>query len=358
MAFTERYVTQAAGGGGSGTIGSPWTLTEAVTNAVAGDRVNILSDGAYSIGTMSPAAGTASGLIVWRGYDATIGDLDNLGRNSDGTLNTTGFPAITLTGIWVPNNLNVLQNLNFTGALSSHLVGGTANDRWTMKRCSVTNTQNNAAARAALADNFCTFFGCDFYCSGAAHASVVDMDTNVSIYGCRIRGTSTSALLTLDNGGVDRTLFIGNASSVGIVYQDACSNGHNVTGNTFYGIGTAITWPNVTPLGSPLLLNNHVTDCSKWIDNLHSATAAISVIEGYNRIRDVTTPRTGVETVTIGEVTTDTGGAETDYTNAAGGNFILISGAPGRAAGSPQNTDIGAYQRLATPGGYYQLGVV
>ena len=86
MAFTERYVTSGAGGGGSGTSGSPWTFAEAITNAVAGDRINVQSDAAYSIGATTFGAGTFAAPILWRGYDATIGDCDDLGRNADGTL--------------------------------------------------------------------------------------------------------------------------------------------------------------------------------------------------------------------------------------------------------------------------------
>ena len=50
MAYTERYVTSAAAGSGVGTEGYPWTLSESFSQAVAGDRVNILSDAGYSSG--------------------------------------------------------------------------------------------------------------------------------------------------------------------------------------------------------------------------------------------------------------------------------------------------------------------
>lgn len=77
MAYTERYVTSAASGGGNGTSGSPWTLSEAVTNAASGDRINIQSDGAYSISNriLNDATNQTSP-ICYRGYNSTIGDLD------------------------------------------------------------------------------------------------------------------------------------------------------------------------------------------------------------------------------------------------------------------------------------------
>ena len=98
---------------------------------------------------------------------------------------------------------------------------------------------------------------------------------------------------------------------------------------------TAIETPNVAPgIRIPMILANHVTDCSKFINNLYSATAAHSFIEMNNRTRDNTTPRTGVfEMVLSGEVTTDTGGPETDYTNAGSDDLSLIAAAPGVDAG-------------------------
>ena len=41
MAFTEKYVTASASGGGDGSIGNPWTIEEAALNATSGQRVNV-----------------------------------------------------------------------------------------------------------------------------------------------------------------------------------------------------------------------------------------------------------------------------------------------------------------------------
>lgn len=75
MAFTERYVTATATGGGNGSLGNPWTIQEAAAAAVAGDRINVKA-GTYALtSTFSPANnGTPTNPIEWRGYTATPGD--------------------------------------------------------------------------------------------------------------------------------------------------------------------------------------------------------------------------------------------------------------------------------------------
>lgn len=350
MAFTEKYASVAGGGAHDGTSeANAWTLAEAIAGAVAGDRVNIKA-GSYSQGAATIATGTIILPLVWRGYTSTIGDLDDQGRNANGTLNTTNFPAITVTGTIAISPFDVLQNLSFTGALSTHLLGGSASDNWSVIRCSVTNTQNNAAARCIQGDNSCNYIGSDFYCSGAAHASVIDSDDGTFVYGCRIRGTSSSSLITANNGAVFQSLLHGG-SGTGVEFLSAVSSLDQLAGNTFYGLGTGVTFPNLTPTGVPTFTNNHVTDCSKWIDNLNSGTAEMMVVERYTRIRDVTTPRTGVALVSSNIITTDGGGAETDFEDAGALDFHLISGAPGYATGSPPNLDIGAYQHTDPAGG-------
>ncbi len=77
MAFAERYVTAAAGGGGDGSSGDPWTLAEAGAAAVAGDRVNIAADTYVLAASFSPSNdGTNALPIVWRGFTTTPGDAD------------------------------------------------------------------------------------------------------------------------------------------------------------------------------------------------------------------------------------------------------------------------------------------
>ena len=335
MAYTERYVTSAASGGGDGSSGSPWTLAEALTNAAAGDRVNIQSDASYSLGAYAVTnAGSMGSLIVFRGYNSTIGDLEGQGRVSPANgsrLDTTNYPAITLTGKLSTNNYVLFQNLAFTGSLSSDLVGSGSADYWGMFECSVINSANSSSAKALWADNNIHLTQCDFECTAAAHGVVADTDNSNRVAFCRFQGVDTSSeLLHIKFGAIIGSLFINGGD--GLVYGGSDSDPAIVIGNTFYNNQRAIVFPSNGINSPPMIFNNHVTDCAEFVDNL--ATGAVSLLEAFNRTRDNTTARTNVgDGMNVGEVTTDTGGAETDFTDAANEDFSLISGAPGEDAG-------------------------
>lgn len=355
MAYTERYVTDAAGGGGDGTSGDPWTLAEALTNGTAADRINIQSDSGYSIGAdVVSGTGTAAQLLCFRGYNSSIGDLENQGWNSDATLNTTNFPVITCTGIFdtgaARNAFLLFQNLVFTGALSSELVGGGSADNCYFVECKITNTQNNTSAVALQLDNACGLINCDLECSGAAHGNVLLWDNNAKAIGCRFKGVDAGVALVTGAGGlsvVSCLLQGASAAGIGINFESS-ANAQLCMGNTFYDLERCIAFPNGAPSLMTFIINNHATDCTEYINNLYSGTANYAVIEVNNRTRDNTTPRTGIgDGANIGEVTTDTGGDTTDYTNPGSNDFTLITGAPGVEAGMRQHTDIGAYQRLS-----------
>lgn len=353
MAFTERYVTDAAAGGGDGQIGTPWTLAEALTNAVAGDRVNILSDSGYSLGADTVTnVGTISDLIVFRGYNSSIGDLEGLGWNADGSLNVTDFPVITLTGLLQANQYVHFEALSFTGARSAVLIGDTTVDRWSMAQCKVVNTQNNAAARCVQFDNNGVLINCDFECSGAAHGFLVNGDVNTKILGCRFKLVAASPCAKFDGDGeAIGCVFIGNGGvGIGVQVNEAAIV--VIANTTFYDLAQALVFPNTAMTYAPILFNNHVTDCGEYINSLYSGTADLAVLEFSNRTRDNTTPRTGIgDGVNVDEITTDTGGIATDYTDAGSDDLTLISAAPGKATGMRRYTDIGGLQRQEPAGG-------
>ena len=360
MAFTERYITSdAAGGndgsqfaeGGGGT--GPWTLPEFLTSAVAGDRGNA-EGGTYPdlVADAFSNAGTVTAPIVLRGCNTAIGDLDNLGRNADGTLNTTNVPDITLTGILLPNVHCLLQNLDITGALSSTLIGDLVIDQWHMLNCRVINTQNNSLAQCVRGDNFHQMINCDFSCTGAAHGILVNMDQRNYFNGCRFETTSTNPCVGLQNGVFIGCSFFGNGSSVGISCDAAVTSPLMLIVDhcTFQGIGRCIVMSSATHTHNPVVTNCHATDSSEYFDNTSATT--VYIIEANNRTRDITsTLRTGLEPIIINEVLTDTGGASTDYVDAGSNDFRLIAAAPGYEKGMTPFTSIGAAHITDPAGG-------
>ena len=363
MAYTETFASVAGAGSHDGsTAGNAWTLAEAFTNATSvttATRVNIIS-GDYSSGAdVIDGVGTIVQLLCFRGYNSTIGDLENTGWNADGTLDTTGFPVITLTDT-LSHGGNIqkyllYQNLVFTGSINGLLLGDTGGDRVWMIECKLTNTANNSAAACIRFDNDCGLINCDLECSGAAHAFVFECDGTGFLIGCRFKGVEDGQGLARMSGGssIVGNLFQGSSGGNGIGFViESTTLSTSFINNTFYNLDTAVTYPNAAMNIPGVFVNNHVTDCLEYINSLYSGTANTIMIEVNNRTRDNTTPRTGIgDGANVGEVTTDTGGASTDYTNAGSNDFTLIDGAPGVEAGIRQYTDIGAYQRAAGAGG-------
>ncbi len=353
MAYTERYVSVAGGGLHDGTSeANAWTFAEYIAAAPgAGFRTNMIA-GSYSTGAVTLIAGGANAFSVLRGYNSTIGDLDNQGRNADGTLNVTNFPVLTITGACTPAAYSLWQNISVTGAISATLITSTTVDRQSFLSCKFVNTQNNASARCVAVDDGCYVVNCDFDCTGAAHGIVAAFSNLSVIVGCRFHGTDTDVLLALNVSPVTviNCLFYGNASSIGIDCGAASGGSFIVQGCTFQGIATAIQIANSVNTGAVVAINNICTDCSKWIESLYSGTATVALIEANNRTRDVTTLLTGMETSQIGAVTTDGGGPETDYVDYAAGNFRLLATSPAIGVGMPAYMDIGMYQRQASAG--------
>jgi hypothetical protein len=339
MAYTERYVTQAASGGGDGSIGDPWTLSEAFSNAVAGDRVNVQSDSAYSIGATSiTGTGTASQHIIFRGYNSTIGDLDTVGRDTPANgsgLITTNMPAVTLTGRLDPNAYTIFQNFNFSGALASAIFGDGLTNSVLMYQCAFLNTQNSAAARAVQFDNYSIAIMCDFECSGADHHDVFDCDEDTRVFACKFTGvvtTSGHSLCNIRSGTIVGSLFYDGPAHI---RYDVQGGGLTCINNTHYNSSQIIDFDfNAADANRlPLFINCHMTDSTEGFT--HEYTVANNAIyEVFNRYRDITTLRTNVgDGLQVGLVETDTGGAETDYTDAGSDDFSLISSAPGEDAG-------------------------
>ena len=354
MALTERYVTASAAGGGDGSSGNPWTLTEARTNATAGDRVNIKA-GTYtrSAADTFANAGTTTSPVIFRGYNSTIGDLD--GVRTQGQLVTTNFPNIAYDATFsatLSGNYQVWQNINFTGSRSGTLGTVSGTDSLAVN-CRFYNASTNTAAIAVTVNGSrWRAVGCDFVlASGSTTGALMNQTANgiaLGCYlsnpvgiGCAIRGTAVLA----------NSIVSGCATGV---YMDSTTGTPMVFGNTIYGCtGNAFESVALTT-GTQFVACNHVTDNGAFAFDWNGSTCAKQVL--YNRTRDNTS---GVHDAaddwtngtTILHVTTDNGSASSDYTAAGSADFSLVFAAAAKGNGPLWKQDIGAISVAPAAGG-------
>lgn len=349
--WTEKYAAPADVGSGTGADeANAMDLATALTSAAGGERWNCIS-GSYSIGTTTVASGTAAAPIVFRGYKTTPGDLDNQGRNADGTLNTTDMPDITITGLWTPGAYTIFQNLDVTGALSSALISSTSVDNVALISTKVVNSQNNSSARAVLLDDNCRAVNCDLECSGASHTIVYESDQACLIYGCRFTSTANTTCCQIQFGVVIASQFIGPSSAVGVVFDQAIYGIYGIVNCGFDSIGKAFEMNNVGAYTSfPVLINLLGTDLTSYIDNPYSSYQFVICMN--RRTRDVTTviPSDVLDLTCGADDAGATGDDSTDYVNSGAGNYRPATSAPGRGTGMPAYTDKGAYQAQESAG--------
>lgn len=344
MAYTERYVTSAASGGGDGSSGNPWTLGEAFSNAAGGDRVNIQSDGAYTTNSTdgrSTSAGTKTSPIVWRGYNSTIGDLDTVGRDTPANgshLITTNMPSITVNDAeFQPGSYNIFMNLNFSTSINNQAIEQNASDFVTLYQCKVKHTASGDAIRVVRLDNQATLIQCDFETTQSNTDDMVSVDHASLVVACRFQGSDTAEnTLSIATGQVIGCLFIDGGVAIRMEQMTGGFGANSlIMNNTAYNIGGEFFQTPAQTQNSPVvLINNHVTDGARFYNNLNSSTADVYVTMVNNRTRDNTNADVGVaDSFVVGNITTDTGGAATDYTDVSSDDFSLISGAPGEDAG-------------------------
>lgn len=355
MAITERYVT-ADSDGGDGSSGNPWTLTEAFGAAAAGDRVNIKAGTYTRTGSDTVTVdGTAASPIIWRGYNATIGDLDAVVRNANGTLDTTNFPVIAYNASYVcnmsGNDFSILQNLKITGERTATVCQiGTQS---IALRCYVGNASTHANAIAMTGSTGSVFIDSDFILSGGSGGLyALSLGANGIAAFCRVLASpaagiaATSTLCAvigcaIDDAGGDGIAFTSTTTSH---YAPVC------VGNTIYSCGgDAISVANAAySVRGLIALNNIMAEAGSYgIDSGYSGTANLMLVSLFNRYIANTSGTTNGfadwAALTVGN--TSTGTVADELTDAAGGDFRPKAAALAINAALPTG-DIGALQRV------------
>jgi hypothetical protein len=355
-AITERYVTSTGTDtyANSTNIATPMSLTTAVANAAAGDRINI------KVGTYTRTAtdtltnsGTATSPIIYRGYSSTIGD-GNLGRTgSNGELITTNMPLLSYNSTFrlTSGNFTVIESLNISGTISNNVLN-LAND-CVAKSCKIVNASTNAAAIALGVNVRSIAFDNDAELSGASggNAAINATAAPSRAIANRVKGGPAIGILCASSSAIiDNVIFA--QAGVGIS-MNSTGGIPVIYGNTIVvGTGDAIDVITGTT-GLQCIVNNLITDnAGNGIDMVSAANAGFLA---YNRLRDngtaINSGTDWVAATSYGHVTTDTGGPETDYTNSGGNDYSLIPASPAKGAGWFAFASIGALQPQSASGG-------
>ena len=355
MAFTEKYVTAAATGLGSGSSESDaWTLSQAHSNCAAGDRINVKA-GTYTLtsGLYTSKSGTDASPIAWRGYKTTIGDRDN---ETTRQVSGTDIPKI------VTNT-------------SGGYFGFTGNYLQFSRIAFETNTYNRPALYFRTANS--RAFHCQFL-STQAYARCIEIgygQRQIVAY-CEVELTYPTLAQVAMSGG-NHHQFVGNTIKVASpdatcinsgnyyanVVNNLCIGGATgcaissagnqrlVTGNTFVGSTVGLSLSG----GNAVIQNNLFANCTSGITASSSCESLIFSNAFYNVTTEYgsnVNPETGVfDSVTE---TSD------PFVDAASNDYTLNSTALSVGSASPSkirmfftdnNADIGAVSAASGGGG-------
>lgn len=372
MALTDYYVTDAGAGDNSGSsIANAMPFSRFVDymstggsyTAAAGDRFNIIGT-ITSRGTTTDTfsnGGTSTSPVIIRGWKSDNTSPYAGRTNGNGSLITTDYPTITystgrmnITGNWI-----IVQMLVITSATTNPAL--TINSNSSVFACSVTcsGTGGFATTLSAGTGTNCVIDNCDAFQTGASGApwAIQAYGGGSRVSGCRVKSTSGGGINIRSQTVVTRnTIF--ECGTVGIS-MNATDGTPHIAYNTIYGCAGDGIDIITGSTGLQHIVGNMITDNGGYGVDFNSA--AVAGFVAYNRTRDNTSGAYNLATDWVAatsffDVTTDTGGASTDYVSAGSGDFNLIAGSPATSASLPQYASMGALQRSQTGGGSGVVG--
>lgn len=344
MAITEKYVTVAGGGLHDGTSETDaWTFTEAITNAVAGDRVNVKL-GTHACTTASTVNGTYADPIYVRGYVSTIGDLDALPLGTmvggtdiplvQGTGNSIGF-----RGQWVN-----FSHIEFQG-VSSYSTAWTVNTASIARSCRFTNT--NAQSYTCVTSGVSVFQDCYIY-SPTIYSDIFSGDS--ALVNCVLEGNNTAGKKAATASNVINCLI----KNVGIGVSVTGGNKVTVTGSTFVNCTTAIEL-NSYPR-SYVISSCYFSGCTTAIlGGSSGANNEANVLVNSCCYHNVTTQISGIDLQYFASVD-----ATDQFVDSAGGDYTLKPASNGYNGSQPNlvaslgtvtKLDVGAIRHADAGGG-------
>lgn len=344
-----------------GTIGS----ATANQGAVAGNLICVKS-GSYTIGASDTFgfSGTNTLPIRIAGYSSTRPTITTQGdgyqgRTAGAGLITTNMPAYTYSSTFrmiVNGQFIAIQTLNIGSEVNNAAVDFSNTADCYMTQSVMVNSSATSGA-ITLASGVRTLFDdLDIALTGATSGSQVVYASFGRMINCRIWAVSTTPMLVNlpDSNAtlsMTRNVLYGGSVGVSVSSTTAIFSIDQTTITAVSGDGINVVAGN-TRLNS--VTNCMMTDNTGWAVNLNNAN--VSCILGNNRYRDNTSGNvnlgTGWATATNhGAVTTDTGGATTDYVAPVTFDYRLIAASPATSAAQPASASMGALQRTQTGGG-------
>ena len=309
---------------------APCSLTVAMKYAVPSDRINIKS-GTYTR-TAADAfahAPTVGGPIILRGVDSSWNPIVPTRNATTGVLSAVSLPVIAYSGDGKYLNIGtygLADSLSISGSNGNNngnIAGGCC------VNCVITGSSQASVRGSKLVNcDIATIAGGAFCCYGC------------KAYYCRI--TPAAGDTGMLGNSAFGCLFIGGAYGI----DDGDATMLEVVGCTFYGQTTAaIREYNGSRTTLYVYANNSITDCAQAFVNPYGGTEAHAAVRSFNRTRDNTAADSGYgDWPIMNGITTDAGGAETDYVNAGGGDFHLIPSSPANGAGPFPKICCGALQ--------------
>ena len=351
MAMTTKYVSTTGAGAHDGSSeANAFSITEMATDINAGGKAGTeyaVKQGTYSIGASITLTGDGSTTapILIRGYKTTPGDA-TLGRSSSGALDTSNMPTLSFgTGYgldWTGSDYIIFESIKFTGSNSGYWLR--PGNQCKLVNCDIANADTGGNIALLVNTSNTGVVDCDIYSAGTAQALNIGVGTCYA-HGCRIKCAGSGGVgLQIDQTATAVDCVVYECGSHGISVPSTGTS-VNLFNNTVVSCGgDGVRLANGTT-GNPRVIGNHITDNGGYGINYQTSTCA--KMDSHNRLRDNASGASngGGDWVTAQAsrtVTTDTGGASTDYADQPNDNYALVKTAAGFQVGPGWKNNIGA----------------
>jgi hypothetical protein len=369
--------TNVSEGAGATTckIGGAWTSLVVVTSLFVAQtmtmnaRINIKA-GTYANAATArsfAAAGTTLLPIWWRGYKATIGDLDDGVTIARSLQDGVNLPLITFTTgqMTIPGAYQLVSNIDITSQQIASANGGVYITGGNVKviRSRIENTAADANARAVKGETAAPLhlLSCRIKSTTTATASL-DMSITGSIFGCHVIGGAIGIICYGSALIIDCVVESFGTSGIRL---GAATSQHIVSRCSIYAAATnAIRVSTIPTTGQIIIANTIMGGCTNGINN-DTGGNTNGIVQFRNHFYSCTNNLVGITEMAAFDdalgilsrlIDNDTdpwvAKASSDFTLALTNNIDRTAGFPGVFEGQTVMVgypDIGAVSRFNQP---------